>query len=436
MMDSLLWYNTPKSSRRSESFQENDVVTHIDFGKGKVVEIDGDDIWVAFDDEELGTTQCAEDELEFLASAPSKTFSIYGKNGSDVPERCSNEELLEKLTLADFRAAIIYSLEKRPNVSIKRSELPTIVLKELGILTRGTVRASFQKKIFKAIKLLRSKKVTADYTTGVNDRVRLTPSWKQRCLEYKFDYSEEAFAKIKEKSLAVNFTESEESSTESIIASAIPEKKAIATDFVQEGEAATEFSFLPKIPELTEPVATIPASLIEEQFINEEAPQDDDALLGILLGESIDIASIDQNHVTAIEPAVQVSAQQHLIKLEELIRKLEEDPNVLINRGWNKASVSVFSELKFKMVDDAVRNSIMLIGQFSNDSSCYGALMAISGKENFIATVGRTLEHNFEVLVVRFLISKMLPISVAYDMLQQYISNIQDVKEIIDGEQY
>lgn len=426
MIESLPLHTTPEKENTTPSFQEGDVVSHIDFGKGKVSEVSETDIWVIFRDEEFGTTQCTADELELLSSNHLTDFSIFS-NETMSTERCSNEDLLENITLPDFRIAIIRSLEQCPNESIKKSNLAKIVLKELNVLTRGTVRMNFQKKIFKAMGLLRTKKIIQVYTTSVNERVRLTPSWKELCRTHNIDYSHYTLDKIKEKSLLPVSSSPEKDEPFFSI-----ESTFVTSSSVNEVEIEGAPAFLPEIPTLNNTPNFIVNSDESQREIKQEVSEENDALLEVLLGES----SSEDCRIEDIVPAMQyqpLMSEQDLSLLEDIVTRLEKEREITVQREWNKVKVTIFRKLTFTMIEDSIRNSIVLSVCFPSSSSDYGALLAVSGKDNFIATIGRTLELDFEVILVRLLVSKQLPANVAYGLVQQYISNIQEIREITDS---
>lgn len=74
---------------------------------------------------------------------------------------------------------IILTLEKRPAQSVKKANLPSEVLKNIGMDIRRTARKKFEKKVFRTVESLINYRIVKEYKAK-NIRIKLQKEYKNR----------------------------------------------------------------------------------------------------------------------------------------------------------------------------------------------------------------------------------------------------------------
>ena len=82
------------------------------------------------------------------------------------------------VTNKEIREAILTYLSSCPNYSCKVDNLPTHVLRELGIITRGKPRVEFGKKVNRAVSVLERQNKVRKYR-ATNERIKLTAEYQR-----------------------------------------------------------------------------------------------------------------------------------------------------------------------------------------------------------------------------------------------------------------
>lgn len=97
--------------------------------------------------------------------------AFYESEDSQVSEGIVGRHPQE-ISSNEIKEAICRSLEKRPNHTCKLDSLTTIVLKELGVITRGNPRMEFEKRVMRCLGALEESERIEKYKAK-NRRIRL-----------------------------------------------------------------------------------------------------------------------------------------------------------------------------------------------------------------------------------------------------------------------
>ncbi len=141
-------------------------------------------LWQALEEREIfpslrGVDLSAENDLEENEFDESEADSAEAENDDDdYQSDISETEIIpsgrrvDDVTAPEIRNAILQALSKCPNQSSKEDSLTKLVLRELGVLTRGRPRAMFERRVMRGLGVLEKRELVERYRSK-NRRVRL-----------------------------------------------------------------------------------------------------------------------------------------------------------------------------------------------------------------------------------------------------------------------
>lgn len=124
--------------------------------------------------EDLGdddSNECDGDTAEDDDGSRDDEDRVYGDSGNGLSQ---SGRRTEEITAAEIQEAILLSLTKCPNQSCTLHSLTSRVLKEVGVLTRGKPRETFEKRTMRCVSILEKSGRVETYKVK-NARLRLVP---------------------------------------------------------------------------------------------------------------------------------------------------------------------------------------------------------------------------------------------------------------------
>ena len=129
----------------------------------------------------IGTKESNDDSPKKVQEIREAQFSYQG--GDDRKQTAQPAESSKTLTLDNIQEAlalkraqlsqlIVETLKTRPNYSCVKDALTGLVLKQLGVISRGIPREAFNRKVNQTLNLLKSESIVEIYKSK-NVRVRL-----------------------------------------------------------------------------------------------------------------------------------------------------------------------------------------------------------------------------------------------------------------------
>jgi len=128
-------------------------------------------------EEESGNDENDSDETEDYDSDHDGRNTSLGEGSPDIQSKRHPEEISSR----EISEAIVHALKKCPNHTCTLHSLTGLILKEVGVLTRGKPRKNFENRVMRMVNALANNDLIEKYRAK-NERVRLLKSSHQEDL--------------------------------------------------------------------------------------------------------------------------------------------------------------------------------------------------------------------------------------------------------------